>query len=1007
MGTGTHRDSSSDAARTLLDTDVAAALRQGAGVVELNLEVGQCVGRYVVLQRVGAGAVGVVFAAYDPELDRRVAIKLLQPRRSDALESSTMRSRLLREAQALARLSHPNVVTIHDVGTFEKRVYIAMEFVEGVTLRAWLDEKTRSRGEVLWVFRQAGRGLAAAHQADLVHRDFKPENVIIASDGRVKVLDFGLARAVEAAQPRPPTAPMAPVDVVASPGLSVDLTRTGGVLGTPAYMSPEQHVGLDVTARSDQFSFCVALYEALYGERPFAGESLASLALAVTGNEIRPATRSDVPAWLRRVLLRGLASDPEHRFADMQALLAALEADPAARMRRYGIFTLLGCGLAGGFLYLRQPDTDPPCSGAQARIAEVWNEAHANRIESAFGATALPYAEHAAAQVRSALDGWTIAWANGHREACEATHVHHEQSEALFDRRMHCLDRARSEIAALVDRLQLADAAVVEHAPDAVRNLPDLRSCADATRLLAARPPLSGEAAERADAIARELDTIAAMSGVGDPKGALEQIGTLGSKVESLQDPPTTYRYHALFGLLHGAVGNHEDELRHWTDAYHAADRGGDDWNRVEAAIQLATTYGYDLSEHVRAQTWLAHAGAVVDRIGAPRLLAARLEITEGTVAIKRGEYEAAIEALRRGLDALQDGETDAEDREFALQRLATALRERGHFDEAQSLLETFHASTLARFGPDHPATAGAIASLANNAYSQGDHATAEKLFEQNLAIIARVFGKESPRYMDGLNNHAVVLLAMGRSEDAEREHREILEYGEARYGPADIRLTPSLENLGNVLIAQNRFEEARDVLRRSLAIKQDVHGPDHPSTAMSEMNLGVALYQLGEHAEAERLYRHTLEVWTDKLEANHPDLGLVYANLGDVALARGRAEEAAQHQQRALDLFEPVFGSDSPDLGYALTGLGEARLALGQIEGAREVLERAAKLREGVDLPLGERARMEFALAQAVADADRPRARELAGAALDEVRTSNQRLAARIEAWLARTPAP
>jgi len=661
--------------------------------------------------------------------------------------------------------------------------------------------------------------------------------------------------------------------------------------------------------------------------------------------------------------------------------------------------------VVGAALYLRNPDREPPCTSAAPRIAEIWNDAHADQLERSFHATNLPYAGHAAAQAREALDRWTARWADAHREACEATHVRHEQSEALLDRRMHCLDRARSEVAALVARLSTADEAVVERAPDAVRTLPDLDACADSQRLLAARPPLVGDAAVEAEAIAAELDAAAAASELGDHANALARAEALASRVKALDDPPTSQRFEALLGILHGARGENEKENEHWIRAYHEADRAGDDWNRIDAAIQLATTYGYDLSDASAGDAWLAHAEAAVKRIGSPDTLVARLEITRGTIAIKRGEYERAVESLRRGLDLLQAAGVEAEDRDFAQQRLATALRERGHFDEAQALLEQFHASVLARFGPDHPVTASAVHSLANDAYSRGDYARALGLFEQNLAIIERVFGKENTRYMDSLNNHAVVLLALGRSEEAEREHREILAFAESRYGAEDIRLTPSLENLGNVLIAQNRFEDARDVLQRSLAIKQKVYGSNHPSTAMSEMNLGVALFQLGELREAERLYHRTLRVWSEKLAADHPDLGLVYANLGDVALADGRAKEAAEHQLRALALFEPVFGSDNPDLAYALTGLGEARLALGEIDQAREVLERAFALREGIDLPMGERARTNFALARALVDVDPARARSLAEAALADLGDEQTARADEIARWLAAFP--
>jgi serine/threonine protein kinase/tetratricopeptide (TPR) repeat protein len=279
----------------------------------IELARGQVVGRYVVSDVLGAGGMGTVYAAHDPELDRTIALKLLHHQSGQA--------RLLREAKALARLSHPNVVTAHDVGTFDGRVFLAMEFVDGLTLRQWLQQRRRTWREIVNVFLHAARGLAAAHASSVVHRDFKPDNVLIGKDARVRVLDFGLAgqagawRPDDAIEPPPtPTATDAP------------LTRTGTVMGTPAYMAPEQHLALATDARTDQFSFCVALWEALYGKRPFQASTLAQLSREMKADPPVVPNVSDVPAWLPRILLRGLSFDPDARFPSMDALGSEIEA---------------------------------------------------------------------------------------------------------------------------------------------------------------------------------------------------------------------------------------------------------------------------------------------------------------------------------------------------------------------------------------------------------------------------------------------------------------------------------------------------------------------------------------------------------------------------------------------------------------------------------------------------------------------------------------------------------
>jgi serine/threonine protein kinase/tetratricopeptide (TPR) repeat protein len=280
-----------------------------------------------LLEELGAGGMGVVYAAHDPELHRKVAIKLLRSARNDA--------RLLREARALAQLSHPNIVAVYDVGQVEGRVFLAMELVEGTTLRGWLKERRREWREALEVFVPAGRGLAAAHAGGLVHRDFKPENVMLGHDGRVRVLDFGIVSSAGAEGARradDEVAALARADL--DHGLSqgtVRLTETGALIGTPFYMAPEQLRAEEIDERADQFSFCVALWEAVHGQRPFRGETLRDLVRAIEGGKpTEPTQPRPVPAWLRRLLGRGLEIDRAARHASMAALLAAIDAGLAS-----------------------------------------------------------------------------------------------------------------------------------------------------------------------------------------------------------------------------------------------------------------------------------------------------------------------------------------------------------------------------------------------------------------------------------------------------------------------------------------------------------------------------------------------------------------------------------------------------------------------------------------------------------------------------------------------------
>jgi serine/threonine protein kinase len=310
------------------------------------------IGRFLVLSRLGAGGMGVVYAAYDDALDRKVAIKIMYPREDD--ESGHTALRLRREAQAMAKLSHPNVVQVFEVGQYRDSLFLAMEFVHGSTLDAWQREAPRPWREIVAMHAQAGQGLAAAHGAGLIHRDYKPSNVMVSHDGRARVLDFGLVRHGDTGeQPaRPLAALMSSPDMLgdfltgvqpgARPGvrpdavaealsdaLSDSLTMEGTILGTPPYMSPEQITGQPVDARSDQFGFCVALYEALYGVNPFASPTLgARLMRIMTSAVAAPPAGSDVPAWVHAAVLRGLRCQPDQRWPSMQALLTALTSDP-------------------------------------------------------------------------------------------------------------------------------------------------------------------------------------------------------------------------------------------------------------------------------------------------------------------------------------------------------------------------------------------------------------------------------------------------------------------------------------------------------------------------------------------------------------------------------------------------------------------------------------------------------------------------------------------------------
>jgi eukaryotic-like serine/threonine-protein kinase len=333
-----------------------------------ELSCGALLGRYRLEGELGAGAMGRVYAARDLQLERRVALKVIQPGLLVNVGAKEARARILREAQAMARLSHPNVVTVFDIGEHGEQVFVAMELSEGCTLAEWLKSKQRSRAEVLRAFVQAGRGLAEAHRLGIVHRDFKPENVLVDGSGKVRVTDFGLARA------GPGELPVENPQALGAEA-ALGLTRTGVLVGTPGYMAPEQFEG-KVDARSDQFAFCVALFEALTGHRPFGAKNLAELRERLRTAELGPRP-AELPAWLWRVLRRGLSRDPEQRYPEMGALLGALERGGSRGRPVLAAGAGLVVGLAvvgavvGGRLWSVRDEGDPGHRSSSTPIVDV------------------------------------------------------------------------------------------------------------------------------------------------------------------------------------------------------------------------------------------------------------------------------------------------------------------------------------------------------------------------------------------------------------------------------------------------------------------------------------------------------------------------------------------------------------------------------------------------------------------------------------------------------------
>jgi tetratricopeptide (TPR) repeat protein len=758
------------------------------------LERGHRIGRFFVLSPLGQGGMGEIYAAYDPELDRKVAIKLVQPRLSLSVDEHAL---LLREAQATAKLQHPNVVVIYDVGMHEDRVFIAMELIEGQTLRAWMRASPRpSWREILKVFTAAGRGVAAAHDAGLVHRDFKPDNVMVTPDGRVRVMDFGLARTPTAEPDEAPALAEARETIAddepsAMPYLEAELTGPGMRVGTPGYMALEQLIpGGEIDARADQFAFCVALYEALYGERPFGKGNAGQLTLRVGAGTIAPPPPgSPVPLWVRKIVLRGLRARREERYASMAELLAALSDDPAVRRRKWlsiaGVVALLVVVAVGA---RRVGGPTSRCGGAASQLAGVWEAGGASsqrkqEIRRAFLATEMPFADAALESVTRLLDGYAARWVAGHTDACEATHVRGEQSAEVLDLRMDCLRNRLGTLRAFTDVLVSADAKVVENAVGAAGALPDVAECADVATLrtvvaLPADPARRARVAQLRDGLARFV----ALRSSGQCARESSDAESLIAAADATGYDPLRAEVLTAAAYLGGACADNAVAVARFKAGYNAAVSGRNDSAAAEAAIQVPILLRRQ-GDVSGARDWLEIGRAAVKRSGGG---GGRLEswflLSEAELKAEMGDSGGAVEAARASV----------------------AIKRR-------------------IFGPRHPDTIISLENLGNMLVEAKRFQEAAEVDGEILDVVARLLGTSHPDYGAVASNLGEALNGLGRYADARARFETAIDVFRRAGSDASFASYPQT-GLGLALLGEGRAAEATAPLEAALAVRIEKH---------------------------------------------------------------------------------------------------------------------------------------------------------------------------------------
>lgn len=927
---------------------------------------GLTVGRYQLGRQLGAGAMGMVFEAHDPQLHRRVAIKLLHPGVSDGPDGA----RLLREARSMAQLAHPNVVTVHDAGRAGSSVFVAMELVDGVTLGTWLHEGKRDRRQVLEVFAQAGRGLDAAHRVGIVHRDFKPENVMLGSDGRARVADFGLARpsvAWAAGQPEPASG----VRVT----MTIDgLTGHGAVVGTPAYMAPEQWNGTLADARSDQFAFCVALYEALASERPFEGKTLPALANAVTQGRMRPLARS-IPAWLRRAIARGLSVDPAARYPSMTALLRVLERDRGLGRRTAAVVGAMALGAGATVGVLRwmagesqapppttlpavaaaaepaaQPDVPPVHevdAGCEARAMTVdgaWNTPR----RDAYVAVLRRSDDDGALEARTLplMDRWADEYAALAKPLCDPNA---RASAARAQSR--CLTSARASFDALVAEAGQQNAATLERAAShAAYQLPDVSACGREPFLMALASPPPETVQGRVELIAEDVAAARALTWLGAFVKAPPIVEAALEQARSAGHPPLLADALLAKGELCAERRDVRGAVEALQEAVVVAETCEATWVRGKAATLLLALQGGRQRSASAVARWRRVTGAFVERLGDP-FVTAEVMRAEAEVLLAHLELVRAAELLDQALTVHRDLYSATHPKVADVHRLrAEVAFELGALDEASD-----HASRALEIwettlGPLDLDTLGAVRLAARIALARGRLDEAEGLATRSvdgLALFSTLrhdvdrgdallvlgdvqrargeIGRARETYERAKTYHyqgrwraypqlklSALAIAAGDTKTALTHAREAVSVLDGSLDPTDVRRIDGLRALARAQQAHGAVSSARENLQdvRALVDAQVGFGPLQSRSAIELAELERAQ---GRAAEALALLDDAHVAWGSAHGLGHEEVVDTTLVRADLAWGLKKRDYARRLYGSLLRRLEAQRGAEDP----------------------------------------------------------------------------------------------
>jgi tetratricopeptide (TPR) repeat protein len=887
------------------------------------------VGRYVIGRPIGRGGSGQVFAAFDTVLDRNVALKQLW-------DHSGSTDDIVREGRLLARLSHPSVVTIHDIAFGEDdEVFLAMELVDGEDFAAWAERhRTDDAAALQRVLREVGSGLAFAHAAGIVHGDVKPANILIDRQDHARVTDFGVARIV---------------DTNVRPATAEGWTDDGATLpcgaGTPAYMAPEQHAGDPAGPAADQYSFCLTAWEALTGEYPFQiDEDARDLAvtfsggLDATGPLTHPLERlADqkrtwrAPAKVRTLpdrwgvaLRRGLLPDPAERFASMEALLAAL--DPPRRRRWpyvVGAAGLAGLAVAG---WVSAFDLGARCQGADAALGDAWDDATRTGIEAAILGTGLDYAPAVWTEVSADLDDYARQWVAGHTDACEASAIHHEQSETLMGLRMACLDRARTELTAVTHVLRELDDTSLPRAHRVVAGLPPIAHCAEVASLQGDQAPPSPAEAEAVASLRAAIARSKSLHRAGRVPEAHEVMVAAAAQAKAVAYEPVHVEVLVELAIVQEKNGEYEPAKATFAEAAKLATKVGMSERALRAQRGLLYVVASRLHDPKQAQAYLHIVEGLVEREGNQTADRAELASDRALLAFETADYEASVAFQRESVALFEEAMGPrALSPIYGRRKVAGTLRNMGEYEAAETEFRQLVALQTDWLGAEHPEVLETRCDLAQVLFRQGKYAESEAELRATLPPQEKILGVGHPVMLMYRATLAEALAAQDRNDEAEAEFRTALKNMGDGPGPA-----PELRNgLGNLLEHTDRLEEAEAEFRLALAAFEATLGPEHPNVAISKHNLANILARRGDYAGATAQNLAAIELLNESLGPEHPQVGLLHLNFGRMYNNEGKFAEAKAQVELGLAVLDKALGPEHPQTveGHELLGRIEGEL--------------------------------------------------------------------------------